>query len=619
MAGAASVVVSAIASTATVGLLAVFLLFFLVNDADRAIAWTLQLAEPRQRDQIAAATVTARRRLGRSLRETGLRAVLMGAVALVTALVLGLPAPLALGVLVFVGGFIPLLGLVATTAAVGLVALGTSGGVAAIVAVSVLAAATVLLPRVLRPARWEGHGVHPALVLVALTVGAVVAGPLGLILAVPVAIVLREVVPAVVAALNGEAATQPGAGLVPRWLDRLAQWSWRLLVVVAVAAVAIVALLQVPLILVPLVIAAVLAATLAPGVGSLLRRGLTPTTASLAMTVGGFGLVLVILVVTFGALVGPMQEIAAEARRGAELLDDVIASGQSVASIVAVIAPQLLAATSFLVAALVGLVISLVLGRDPDVLLAPGRRPGVRGRRPSTLARWRRDELEGAGARATGVLGGYMIGTGAISAVGAASQFLIMWLLGIPLAWPLAMLSFFGGFIPYIGSLLTTGLALLVTIAVGSDAGRADHADLHPRLQHRAGQHRGPARVQQGGQHPPGRRPAGDPGRGGGRRDGRDVPRRAGDRRRRDDVAHRAPGLRQRAGGRRRGCLAGPGSRAGARAGRGRRTGAGSRAGRVARDARAGARVGLRAMAAAAPPMVATGTATRRRPASPRR
>jgi predicted PurR-regulated permease PerM len=61
-----------------------------------------------------------------------------------------------------------------------------------------------------------------------------------------------------------------------------------------------------------------------------------------------------------------------------------------------------------------------------------------------------------------------MIATGAISAVGAASQFLVMAILGIPLAWPLAILSFFGGFIPYIGSLLTTLLAFLVTVAVGS-------------------------------------------------------------------------------------------------------------------------------------------------------
>ena len=61
-----------------------------------------------------------------------------------------------------------------------------------------------------------------------------------------------------------------------------------------------------------------------------------------------------------------------------------------------------------------------------------------------------------------------MIGTGAISAFGAVTQFVIMAILGIPLALPLAVLSFFGGFIPYIGSFVTTGLAFLVTVAVGS-------------------------------------------------------------------------------------------------------------------------------------------------------
>jgi predicted PurR-regulated permease PerM len=52
--------------------------------------------------------------------------------------------------------------------------------------------------------------------------------------------------------------------------------------------------------------------------------------------------------------------------------------------------------------------------------------------------------------------------------VGAASQLVIMWLLGLPLLLPIFVLSFFGGFIPYIGSILTTGLAFLVTLAVGS-------------------------------------------------------------------------------------------------------------------------------------------------------
>jgi predicted PurR-regulated permease PerM len=84
------------------------------------------------------------------------------------------------------------------------------------------------------------------------------------------------------------------------------------------------------------------------------------------------------------------------------------------------------------------------------------------------LAPWRRTDVDAAGTRAAGVLGGYMIGTGAISLFGAVTQFLIMVVLGIPLALPLAVLSFFGGFIPYIGSFVTTGIAFLVTVAVGS-------------------------------------------------------------------------------------------------------------------------------------------------------
>ena len=76
-------------------------------------------------------------------------------------------------------------------------------------------------------------------------------------------------------------------------------------------------------------------------------------------------------------------------------------------------------------------------------------------------------QLTAAGERAFDVLGGYMIGTAAISFVGAASQLVIMLVLGLPLALPVFVLSFFGGFIPYIGSLLTTGVALLIAVAVG--------------------------------------------------------------------------------------------------------------------------------------------------------
>ena len=79
----------------------------------------------------------------------------------------------------------------------------------------------------------------------------------------------------------------------------------------------------------------------------------------------------------------------------------------------------------------------------------------------------RRGVLDAAGARAVDVLGGYMVGTAAISAFGAASQWVIMVLLGLPFALPLAVLALFAGFIPYIGGFIATFLAFLVAVAVG--------------------------------------------------------------------------------------------------------------------------------------------------------
>ncbi|HEY5248497.1 MAG TPA: AI-2E family transporter, partial [Dermatophilaceae bacterium] len=289
----------------------------------------------------------------------------------------------------------------------------------------------------------------------------------GLVLAVPVVIILEEIAPDLIVSLNGDPEAASGSGVVPRWLDRIAQWSWRLLVLSAAAALALAFVTAVPLLLVPFIFASVAAATLAPGLAALRRRGLAPTTASLALTVGGFGIILAILGVTIAALASQGQQIAADSSGGASKIDDLLNSGQSIASIVSAVGPQVVQAISLVLAAIAGLTISIALGAILTFYLL---RDGPNGFEVMTkpLARWRHDELKGAGTRATGVLGGYMIGTGAISAVGAGSQFLIMALLGIPLAWPLAVLSFFGGFIPYIGSLLTTGLAFLVTVAVGT-------------------------------------------------------------------------------------------------------------------------------------------------------
>ncbi len=108
---------------------------------------------------------------------------------------------------------------------------------------------------------------------------------------------------------------------------------------------------------------------------------------------------------------------------------------------------------------LLGLLLAVAFLRDGGGLWAR-----IVGHAPTA----HREALDDAGSRALGVLGGYMIGTAAISGVGAASQWLIMAILGIPLALPVAVLSFILCFIPYVGGFLSTGIAFLLTVAYGS-------------------------------------------------------------------------------------------------------------------------------------------------------
>jgi len=80
----------------------------------------------------------------------------------------------------------------------------------------------------------------------------------------------------------------------------------------------------------------------------------------------------------------------------------------------------------------------------------------------------RRSPLSAIIGDSANVLSGYMIGTGAISLFAGVTAWLMMVLLGLPLAVPIGVLTFFLSFIPYIGDFIATGLAFLVAVAVGS-------------------------------------------------------------------------------------------------------------------------------------------------------
>ena len=222
-----------------------------------------------------------------------------------------------------------------------------------------------------------------------------------------------------------------------------------------------------PIVVLPVVLGIVLAATIMPLHERFERRGMGRGRAALAATAGATAVVVGIIALTIAALVGPASEIIDSALAGADVSND-SASGTLgvVIALVQAFGAGILVTIASVLADLAGLGVILLLA---ILLTFYFLRDGYGFWQPflGRIEPGRRSRVETAGSRAFDVLGGYMLGTGAISAFGAATQFLIMVILGIPLALPLAVLSFFGGFIPYIGSFVTTGLAFLVTVATG--------------------------------------------------------------------------------------------------------------------------------------------------------
>jgi predicted PurR-regulated permease PerM len=151
-------------------------------------------------------------------------------------------------------------------------------------------------------------------------------------------------------------------GYVPPWLDRLAQWSWRLLVALALLGLLIRIAGAIPTVVIPIIIAGIFAATFHSLVDAMVRRGRRRGAASAITTLGVVAIVTGLVILSFVALIPTVSEIVTTSANGAGQVD---ANAGGVvgwlADLVRAFGLGVLVSIAELVAALAGLFIVLLI------------------------------------------------------------------------------------------------------------------------------------------------------------------------------------------------------------------------------------------------------------------
>ncbi|MFT4286074.1 AI-2E family transporter [Nocardioides sp.] len=190
--------------------IALFATYFFMADGERIWAWAVRLAPRAARSRVDSSGRVAWVSLTQFVRATVIVAAVDAIGIMIVALVLRVPFVAAIGVLVFLGAFVPLIGATVAGSVAVLVALVDQGPVTALLMLAGVILVQQLEAHGLQPfllGRWVS--VHPLAVIVAIAVGVLVAGVAGALVAVPVSAALNAVVQHL-AAEGSPAADQAG-------------------------------------------------------------------------------------------------------------------------------------------------------------------------------------------------------------------------------------------------------------------------------------------------------------------------------------------------------------------------------------------------------------------------
>jgi putative heme transporter len=186
--------------------------FFLLRDGEEIWRWTLRLFPRAAYERVDLAGRTGWRTFGGYMRGQVIIALFHGVSVTIVLFVLRVPLAAALGVLIFLGSFVPLVGLTVTGALCTAVALLEHGVTAAIVVAASIIILVQLEAHLLQPVIMSRSvEVHPLAIALSVITGTILAGIVGALLAVPFVAFLNSTVHA----LRESSAAPPGPAQFP--------------------------------------------------------------------------------------------------------------------------------------------------------------------------------------------------------------------------------------------------------------------------------------------------------------------------------------------------------------------------------------------------------------------
>lgn len=277
----------------------------------------------------------------------------------------------------------------------------------------------------------------------------------------------------------------PGAGkdrgeVLDEGFARMTRWGIRIVVLAAAALVVGWLIAHAWVILFPVAMALIVSTVLIPPAAWLASKGLPAALAAVVVVVGFIAVIIGGIIALAPSVAGQAQEIAQGASDGLGQVQSWVVEGplnvtdsqlsqaieavqgklqDSASTIGAGVFSTLSAATSALVNLVLILMLTFFFVKDhhkfiPWASAIGGHRAG--------------GHIDALLTRCWSTLGGFIRTQALVSFIDAIFIGAALVIVGVPLAIPLAVLIFFGGFIPIIGAFVTGALAVLITLVTNS-------------------------------------------------------------------------------------------------------------------------------------------------------